>query len=363
MPSSIEPGPPDANELEVSIFGPGKGECIAVHIGAAEWIVVDSCRDQTTQEQPAVAYLRSIGVDLASQVKLVVATHAHDNHISGIAELFRDCSSAILTCSSALTSEEFYASVKADASIEGTLRKSVRKEYRALLEELKTRPLVDGRIPGRHAYEQRILWTRLSGLPAKVVALSPSDEAVNRANALLAEGSATVGSRRRLAASDPNEFAVALRVEVGQDAVLLGADLLHGPAACGWTAVLGTPAQPQASLVKVPHHGAPNAHHPGMWSDLLVADPLALLAPYRAGVTRRPSPEDVARLKGSASRVYATADPALHKQSARTRRVGADLAGVAANVREIWGRPGHVQARRRPGADWRTATQLPALRL
>ncbi len=363
MPASIELIAPGTDELEVSLFGPGKGECATVHLGAGEWLIVDSCRDQLSQKQPAVTYLHGIGVDLSLQVKLVVATHAHDDHVSGIADLFKQCSSALLTCFSALTSEEFYASVVTDASIEGTLRKSVRSEYRALMAELRARPLIAGRSPGRHAHEQRELWARLDGPAARVVALSPSDEAVNRATRLLAEGSATVGARRRLAASDPNEFAVALRVEVGGDAVLLGADLLHGPAACGWTAVLATPKQPQGSLVKVPHHGAPNAHHPGMWSDLLTSDPLAVLAPYRAGATRRPSAEDISRLKDHATRVYATADASLHKQSARTRRVGASFAGVATGVKEVWGQAGHVQARRRPGEEWRIAVQAPALRL
>ena len=41
--------PPRTDELEVSLFGPGVGECVIVHLGAGEWMVVDSCLDPATR--------------------------------------------------------------------------------------------------------------------------------------------------------------------------------------------------------------------------------------------------------------------------------------------------------------------------
>jgi len=32
---------PEKDEIEVSIFGPGYGECIVIHIGNNEWVVID----------------------------------------------------------------------------------------------------------------------------------------------------------------------------------------------------------------------------------------------------------------------------------------------------------------------------------
>lgn len=40
--------PPKADELEVSVFGPGIGECVVVHAGAGEWMIVDSCVDRSS---------------------------------------------------------------------------------------------------------------------------------------------------------------------------------------------------------------------------------------------------------------------------------------------------------------------------
>ena len=73
---------PSDDELEVSVFGPGIGECIVVHLGRHEWIIVDSCCD-TDNEPAATKYLKEIGIDTASEVKLIVASHWYDDHIRG----------------------------------------------------------------------------------------------------------------------------------------------------------------------------------------------------------------------------------------------------------------------------------------
>src|SRR5207245_4671337 len=54
----LRPGP---DEIELSIFGPGFGECLLVHLGDADWMMVDSCMDQRHRQQPALTYLREMG--------------------------------------------------------------------------------------------------------------------------------------------------------------------------------------------------------------------------------------------------------------------------------------------------------------
>lgn len=36
---------PNPNEFELTLLGPGYGECVEIHHGHGEWIVVDSCVD------------------------------------------------------------------------------------------------------------------------------------------------------------------------------------------------------------------------------------------------------------------------------------------------------------------------------
>lgn len=367
--SSASAGPPGVGQIEVSIFGPGKGECIAVHAGAGDWLIVDSCIDQSTGRQPALDYLDALGVDIGSQVQVVLATHAHDDHIAGIGEVFERSESATLVLSAAATSEEFFASIEADADIEAILRTSIRAEYRRVLELAEQRAAArQDWSPIKRAVEGLDLWSRsaTSAAPAAWVrSLSPSHHAISRSLKFLAEGTAQAGQRRRLAGSDPNEFAVAVWIQVGDSAVLLGADLLAGPAACGWQAVVATFTPPvKASYFKVPHHGAPNAHHEDVWTHLLLDEPIATLAPYRAGVTPRPSSQDIARLKALTPTLFGTANPRRLAPGRRVRRTGATLAQVAMNVRDPWGVSGQVRTRgASDGTGWTTELFAPALAL
>ena len=79
--------PPKSDEVEVSIFGPGVGESLVLHIGSGEWVVVDSCMNGDRSSPAALEYLREIGVDPATQIKWVIATHWHDDHVEGISEI------------------------------------------------------------------------------------------------------------------------------------------------------------------------------------------------------------------------------------------------------------------------------------
>src|SRR6266568_2380652 len=97
---------PKRDEIELSVFGPGFGECLLLHLGHGEWLLVDSCVDQRRREQPALAYLNRIGVDSEQAVKVIVTTHWHDDHIRGMAEVVSTCAAARFVCPAALRQTE-----------------------------------------------------------------------------------------------------------------------------------------------------------------------------------------------------------------------------------------------------------------
>jgi beta-lactamase superfamily II metal-dependent hydrolase len=360
--------PPATDEIEISIFGPGKGESIAVHVGGGQWLIVDSCVDQHTKQIPVVEYLRRLRVDLATDVVLVVGTHAHDDHIAGLSRVLALCESATFVCSSALTSEEFLATVEADADIERLFRKTIRSEYRRIFDIVDQRDARGTTLPAMRAVELRELWSRpaFQETPAaSAIALSPSDLAASRALSAIGAGLAKATERRLMQRVDPNEFAVAMWVTVGDVAMLLGADLTKGPEGCGWNAVVTRFAPTtRASAFKIPHHGSPNAHHDDVWSRLVSDDAIALIAPYRMGYRPLPADEDVQRIKMSAAATYCSANPkapALSKDVKRTRSALASLG--ATNVR-FEGKTGQVRARRARDSDaWRVECIPPAMEL
>ena len=101
--------PPDIDQVELVLFGPGYGESVLVHLGSNEWIIVDSCMASGSSVPAPIWYLQNIGVDPASAVKLIVATHWHDDHIKGMAQVVQACPSARFCTSPVLGDVEFLA--------------------------------------------------------------------------------------------------------------------------------------------------------------------------------------------------------------------------------------------------------------
>lgn len=339
-----------------------------MHVGAGQWLIVDSCIDQQTKKIPVLTYLAQLGVDTSRDVVLVVGTHAHDDHIAGLSRILDECKASTFVCSSALTSEEFMATVEADADIERLFRKRIRSEYRKIFEIIENRGAVGSAPTAMRAVELRELWSRRGSeqVPsASAVSLSPSDHAVTRSLQALAGGLAKTADRRLITLVDPNEFAVAMWVTVGEVSVLLGADLTAGPAGCGWSAVVSKffPTD-RASAFKIPHHGSPNAHHDDVWSQLVTDDVIALMAPFRMGHRPLPADADIERIRMTSSALYCSANPRAPALSKDVRHTRAALSSLGATNIRFEGRTGQVRARREPNAGaWRVECFAPAMQL
>src|SRR5437899_345422 len=96
---------PAPNEIEVTLFGPGYGEAIAIHLGEGAWLLVDSCIDPESKRPATGEYLERIGIDPA-QVRAIVASHWHDDHVGGISQLAAKHSQADFILSSIFTGAE-----------------------------------------------------------------------------------------------------------------------------------------------------------------------------------------------------------------------------------------------------------------
>jgi len=341
--------PPPSDILELSLFGPGVGECCLIHVGGGRWIVVDSCKDGITGANAALTYLERIGVEATAAIELIVATHAHDDHIAGISEIVDECPAAEFVCPAAVTSEQFFALLEADEAL-GELRLSVYSEFRKVNALMAARQRSGSGGAYRWAMGDRPVFgsPSVGNVPSVVVtALSPSDAALTRSlqdlGALLYRSD---GYRRRIR-QDPNTLAVALWLEVGGVKVLLGSDVLTGPGQnCGWNAVLSSPFRPsaRASVFKVPHHGSPTAHHDRVWSEMLDSDVLAVVAPYRAGRHARPDAADRRRIANLAGSSYIT----TRVQDFVPRRLrprSLALGGVGSNVTSVFGASGQIRLR------------------
>jgi len=342
------PEPPAPDELEVSVFGTGYGEAILLHIGGGSWICVDSCIGPQDEVPAQLSYLKDLGVPFDS-VKLVVASHWHDDHIRGLANLFEQCKSTDLVISSALSTREF-ASLVAPFEESRITRDSGVEEFVQILHLLEDRRQKGARFnPPKYAAADRILYsntiTQGSGnARIKVLSLSPSDAAVHQALLAFAEAVPRVGQRRRRVASPrPNHAAVVLWVEAGCHNILLGADLeeTHDPKT-GWSVIVAesSVAPARASVFKVPHHGSENAHFAPVWSQLLHSDPIAIVTPFNLGRVRLPSETDVERIASLTSHAYITGRVRKRRARVANRAVRKMVRDVARSLQDIeysWG--------------------------
>ncbi len=301
--------PPRQDEIEVCLLGPGYGECCVIHVGDCDWFVVDSFRHEGTAV--ALRYLRKIGIDPKKAVKLIAASHWHDDHIGGMGELVRECTKARFCCAAALRSDEFLSAV-------GGLLEEDRDDRRSGLREFRTvfTHLARMQTPPSWATSGRRILRTAAG--CEIWSLSPSDVQFNQflSKVFTTLWSTRPGSSKRVRELTPNELSVVLWVQCGDTALLLGGDLEKR----GWLTILQDEERPRgrASVFKVPHHGSANADLPKVWHRMLAPNPFALVAPWRLGNLTLPRANDVTRILGRTPNAYATAK----SPSSMTKRHG-----------------------------------------
>jgi len=346
--------PPSKHEAEISIFGPGIGECIVIHLSQNTWMIVDSCLDRNTRTPIALQYLQSLGVNTATDVKLFVITHWHDDHIEGASGILSSCHNAKFVCSDALRCEEFVQFVRL-YSQRGFIENSGVDEFNRIFEVLKNRrnyarpELLE---PGWAIADRRLLYCTKNGHPSnvEVYSLSPSDAAITLA--LREIGQLLIPKvktpKRRAIAQRPNHVSVALWVIVGDLHILLGSDLENHPDnRIGWQAVVLSANRPRerALVIKVPHHGSSNGYCKEMWEEMVSSNPIALLTPFASGVKPLPTETDIARIRAHTSQIYCTASPLGWRSPRRDSTVEKTIKEFVRTRRLVYGPMGHIRVR------------------
>lgn len=342
LPTLSAPAP---DELEVTIFGPGFGESIVIHPGDDQWMVVDCCIHSESGRPAALWYLNEIGV-WPTKVQLILASHWHDDHIRGMADLVASCPNAGFFCSAALTRSEFQKvaiQFNRGPSAVGSGLHEIQKTFSILQSR--------GELP-QYAMHDMILWrsTSSGAEPQELASLSPSNAEYHRFLKSMAGMWVATSSKTkfRFPSPSPNELSVAAWLKMASAQVLLGADLEeHGPADRGWSAVLASPTRPPgcASLFKIAHHGSITGHHDGVWAEMLDPDPIAVLTPWNRG-GKLPTDDDVERIVSLTPHAYSTSTFSPKKIKTGVSAVDRTLREMTAELRMTEPRTGFVRLRR-----------------
>ena len=344
---TLRNSPPDADEIEVSLFGPGFGESLVIHLGGGQWITVDSCRDLGADcDNAALSYLEQLGVELATAVKLVVITHWHDDHIGGVAEIIDSCSGAKLVITSAFEKSEFLSAIApwvADPEAEAKGLNELRRVGKRLR---NLRPIV--------ASSNKLLFERSSPFPCNIRSLSPSDASVLSCVARLT-GLPKEDWSGRLPSVEGNDCSVVLSVQIGDRLILLGADLeTRASRDHGWLAAVDMHVESERgrhSLFKISHHGSPNGDHPEIWEKLVTNAPYVILAPCVNGSVMLPQGADIKRILERTDNAWITASPKGGKLRNFDRAVQKQMVERARRVEEVPRGFGHIRIRGKIGTD------------
>jgi hypothetical protein len=286
-----------------------------------------------------------LGVDIANRVKLVIATHWHDDHIHGLSEVLEESKSGKFVNSAADFQDLI---VLVNAANRTASKNSATTEFGKIIDILKRR----GRGCRRRALANKkllhLLPTQRSvDIEAEVFALSPSDETFEIAREEIRYALDAVKSGRRPPNRTPNQISIALWVRVGGLDSVLGGDLEHSSLQFeGWNAVVFSNERPKGSpgFFKIPHHGSSNAHCPACWTDMLRKAPIAVLTPYAQ--SHLPKKRDVERLCSLTESVYLTSDPKAYRLPKREPAVERSVReAVGTNREALAGKMGHVRMR------------------
>lgn len=342
--------PPAEDEIEVTVFGPGYGEAIAVHLGDHNWMLVDSCIDPHSRGPASLSYLKSIDV-APENVRVIVASHWHDDHVRGISDIARACPGAEFQISGVFNNKESLAFLAAYGGGFLPALTSGTKELYAVLSERESIFQLQERA-GIFDYAR-------NGHRISVCAISPLQSAKDLCIANLAQHLPEAGAPiTKVVPLRPNHESVAIHIDFGQDGgVLLGSDLEDHPS-YGWTAIAENGnwwrLRPKASAYKVAHHGSASGDSPVIWTALLQTDSYAALTPFNQGRHALPTDRDKERLKSCTRHAYSASGASRKAQldPHALRRIGT-ITG-ARPVRPVNNGFGAVRLRKRFGeASWR----------
>jgi len=330
---------PDKDIAEITIIGTGGGygESCVIHLGNDEWVVIDSCCDPNNKESLPVNYLRKIGVNIATDVKLIICTHWHMDHILGLSQLYEESKNARFCYGRVLDFEKFKRFVGYD-QIKGSTpdANSTTSEFSKCLQILRDR---NENILG--AYPDRTL-KRVdlnSDNSIYVYSLSPSDNAMELFDFYLANNFEMVcSSNVKLPVIDPNHCSIAIFFEFGKHKAILGGDLeVTNDPKLGWDEIISNTQtlRGKSNYFKVSHHGSENGYHSRIWDLYVSTDPTITMTPWNRG-SKLPTKKMVETYMAISKDLYITSLSSLsEKPKKRDKSIEKMISQFKFNLQEV----------------------------
>jgi beta-lactamase superfamily II metal-dependent hydrolase len=335
----------DCAEITLLGTGGGYGESIVLHIGNNNWVVIDSCIDPNNKKCIPLEYLESIGVNVSQQVKMILCTHWHDDHILGISELLEKCKSSKFSMARPNDITKFLRMVKLDyQKSNAKVSNSSTVEFNKCLEILEVRGA-----PLKHAQADTTIFTAVvNNFRNEVIALSPSDYTLKEFDYEISALITDFGiSSKQIISKSPNAKSVALFLKLGEHRAILGSDLeVSANDYEGWINILdqNQVIDKSASLFKIPHHGSDTGYHKRIWDELLLPQPVSKLTPWNKSF-KLPRPEMLKKYLDHTENLYMTSPLINPSPKKRNRKIEKDIKNSNVKISEVKFEFGIVRSR------------------
>lgn len=294
--------------MEISVFGGGNsiGECTVLELGNNNWFIIDSFIDINSKIPIAQKYLESKGISF-DEVKGIIATHWHDDHIQGMAKLLELCQKAEFYTSGAFNHQELEIIISIDKEIQA--RKKSLSEFRQIISIIKERKSNLNFVDPDRLIEK----FKNNGSLIELISLAPSDNAKLRCyHSFKSIINSTDSSNAIIPNPKPNENSIVLLLKIDKLEIVLGGDLEDSSnSKLGWNDVLARKHCPKktVSLFKIPHHGSQTAYNERVWQCLFSTDPYSVLTPYNKLRNPIPRKSDINNIRKHSTKCYITSNP------------------------------------------------------
>lgn len=303
---------PETEEIEITLIGTGGGygEALVIKFNKNEWAIIDSCINPNTRGPLTLEYLNKIGVDVKNQVKFVICTHWHDDHIRGLSKVLDKCVKAQFCMPCVNDKQKFLNYVNLDCA--KTLRGSISsfQEFKNCLYIIKGRERQPKRLKADLViYKSKFQLTSKEEYPIELYSLSPSESVITSFDLELSElFDAYKLNEKSIPEKSANEKSAVIYFKFGDFSALFGADLeVTGNANEGWLDIKNNSAvrEGKSILYKIPHHGSSNGYNEDIFRELVENDAILKLSPWNRR-NKLPKVEMLEKYKTHSNNTYIT---------------------------------------------------------
>ena len=334
---------PLEEEIEVSLLGTGGGygESVVLKINNNDWAIIDSCVDPTTEKPLAISYLEKIGVNLVSDVKIVICTHWHNDHVRGLSKILKTCHNALFCMPSVHDTKKFLKLVNLDYSKIEKGSISSFNEFKDCIDIINSRR--EKRIKRLKSdlvvYSDEMLIDEDNIIEVELFSLSPSEAVIAHFDKEISTLFSELNMSKKLVTEkSPNHKSAVIYFRYGEFSALLGADLeISNKNDEGWNDIYNNSVvvKNKSIIYKIPHHGSSNGYNKEIYEKLVDPKAIKKLSPWNSG-RKLPKTEMLKKYSEHGDDLYITSAVKLNnKPKKRDKRTEKLIKQFSRNLIEV----------------------------